>query len=93
MKNVFLYALYFILLAFISAGQFACKKSGDGDDPGSTGGGQEKPGKIPGMGEMPGTPQGEPFKLPAGITLQGEIVGNENYLSGQDCVLEVRGIP
>jgi hypothetical protein len=91
MKNVFRYALYFLMLMLVSASQFACKKSKGSDDPGSTGAGKEQPGHIPGMGDTPGTPQGEPFKLPAGITLKGEIVGNDDFMSGQDCVVDGQG--
>ncbi|RPD39118.1 hypothetical protein [Chitinophaga barathri] len=51
----------------------ACKKGGSNDDDNKP---TEQPGKIPGMGETAGTPEGEQYVLPAGITLSGTIVGD-----------------
>jgi hypothetical protein len=52
---------------------------------------QEMPGKIPGMGEMPGEPEGTLFKLPAGVRLVGEIEGQEDGSSSRDCVFDGQG--
>ncbi len=60
------------------------EKSGTGD-------GQETPGKIPGLGEMPGEPEGTQFKLPAGVQLVGEIEGQEDGPSSRDCVFDGPG--
>src|SRR5687768_455069 len=80
MKSTCLYALCFLILSVVAISNYSCNKSGD--DKGSTDPGNEKPGQIPGMGNAGGVPQGEPFKLPAAISLTGDIVGNEDGLSG-----------
>lgn len=63
---------FVLLTAFVCAALTfnACKKSGSGDNKPT-----EQPGKIPGMGENTGTPEGEQYVLPAGITLSGTIYG------------------
>ncbi len=58
----------------------ACKK-GKSDDNKPT----EQAGKIPGMGGNTGTPEGEQYVLPAGITLSGAIYGyycDSTYIVG-----------
>lgn len=55
-----------IMLAYVLP---ACKK-GKNDS-----GNKEQPGKIPGMGEMAGKPDGTLYQLPGGITLAGPIKG------------------
>lgn len=59
-------------LAMIIATQPGCKK-----DDAPAGEVNEKPGKIPGMGDQPGELQGEQFQLPRGVSLVGEIIGAE----------------
>jgi hypothetical protein len=51
---------------------FACKKDKDNNQ-----GGDEKPGHIPGMGDDTRAPEGALFKLPAGVSLVGEIKGRD----------------
>jgi hypothetical protein len=89
MKSTCLYVLFFLILSVVAVCNYSCNKSGDDKD--STAPGDEKPGQIPGMGNAGGVPQGEPFKLPAGISLKGDIVGNEDGVSGQDCVFDGQG--
>lgn len=58
----------------------ACKKGGKNDDKPT-----EKPGEIRGMGDKPGTPEGEPYILPTGIAVVGQIKGDfcdTTYLRG-----------
>jgi len=52
----------------------ACGGGGGGDDstPQIT---ADQPGRIPGMGETPGSLQGTSFKLPAGVVLLGDVAG------------------
>ncbi|WP_341835265.1 hypothetical protein WJU16_20455 [Chitinophaga pollutisoli] len=60
----------FVLLtaACLAAFTFiACSKSDKKDDGPQTP--QEQPGKIPGLGEAPGTPEGTALTYPAGVTL------------------------
>lgn len=80
----------FVLLT-IAAGMaflfYACKKSSGGDKPGG-----EQPGKIQGMGNTPGTPQGTPFVLPDGVTTIGNILGetcDTSYEAGSGGLVEV----
>jgi len=87
MKRKCLYVLYFMILSMIAVGNSSCNKP----DKDTTVPGNEKPGQIPGMGNAGGVPQGEAFKLPAGISLKGDIVGNEDGVSGQDCVFDGQG--
>lgn len=82
------WCLYLILCSnlFTSAG---CKK--DDTRQVETGNGQETPGKIPGLGEMPGEPEGTQFNLPAGVRLVGEIEGQEDGASSRDCLFDGQG--
>ena len=89
MKMKCLHVLCLITLVVIAVGNYSCNKSDD--DKESAEPGNEKPGKIPGMGNAGGEPLGEPFKLPAGISLKGDIVGNEDGESGLDCVFDGQG--
>lgn len=88
MKRKCLYVLYFMVVSLMAVANYSCNKSNDKD---TTAPGNEKPGQIPGMGNAAGTPQGDVFKLPAGISLKGDIVGNEDGVSGQDCVFDGQG--
>jgi hypothetical protein len=45
---------------------------------------KEEPGKIKGMGKMKGIPEGEVFKLPQGITIEGNIVGYDDAEQGKE---------
>ncbi|MBC7902352.1 MAG: hypothetical protein H7Y27_02980 [Gemmatimonadaceae bacterium] len=83
-KKDFLYIGFILLLIAISIG-LSCTK-GDRDETSI-----EKPGSIPGIGEMPGKPQGEKFTLPNGVKLKGDIVGQEDGPSSQDCVFDGQG--
>jgi hypothetical protein len=80
--------LCLVLYSFLVASH-GCKKEDaerlDTDD------GQETPGKIPGLGEMPGEPEGNQFNLPAGVRLVGEIEGQEDGSSSRDCVFDGPG--
>jgi hypothetical protein len=80
--------LYLVLYSCLVA-LHACKK--DDAEKLGTGDGQETPGKIPGLGEMPGEPEGTQFKLPAGVQLVGEIEGQEDGSSSRDCVFDGPG--
>lgn len=80
--------LYLALCTYLIA-PAGCKKE-DAEQVG-TGDGQETPGKIPGLGEMPGEPEGTQFKLPAGVRLVGEIEGQEDGSSSRDCVFDGQG--
>ena len=80
--------LYLVLYSCLVA-LHACKK--DDAEKLGTGDGQETPGKIPGLGEMPGEPEGTQFKLPAGVRLVGEIEGQEDGSSSRDCVFDGPG--
>jgi hypothetical protein len=64
----------------------ACKKGGGDNKP------TEQPGKIPGMGENTGTPNGEQFVLPTGISVVGTIKGDDCdtvYQVGSGSLVEV----
>lgn len=64
----------------------ACKKGGGDNKP------TEQAGKIPGMGENTGTPNGEQFVLPAGISVVGTIKGEDCdtvYQVGSGSLVEV----
>ena len=80
----------FVLLAAfvcIALSFNACKKSGSGDNKPT-----EQPGKIPGMGANTGTPEGEQYVLPAGITIVGNIYGDNcdtTYRVGSGYLVEV----
>jgi hypothetical protein len=50
----------------------------------------ESPGHIPGAGEEPGAPTGEPFVLPRKITVTS-IVGEESPQGNGECVLDGSG--
>ncbi|MCU0385892.1 MAG: hypothetical protein MUE38_07675 [Flavihumibacter sp.] len=80
--------LYLALCIYLFA-PAGCKKE-DTEEVG-TGDGQETPGKIPGLGEMPGEPEGTQFKLPAGVRLVGEIEGQEDGSSSRDCLFDGQG--
>ncbi|MCS3796154.1 hypothetical protein [Niastella sp. OAS944] len=88
MKRKCLYVLCFMIVSLMAVANYSCNKGNDKD---TTAPGNEKPSQIPGMGNAAGTPQGEAFKLPAGISLKGDIVGNEDGVSGQDCVFDGQG--
>lgn len=60
----------FVLLTIVACMTFACKKSDKGDNQPT-----EQAGRIQGMGDSTGLPQGEPFVLPAGVTTVGTIYG------------------
>lgn len=64
----------------------ACKKGGGDNKP------TEQPGKIPGMGENTGIPNGEQFVLPTGISVVGTIKGEDCdtiYQVGSGSLVEV----
>jgi len=76
--NLFLCLVLSLFLA-------ACGGGGSGSDGGGGGSGgtpvvtTDQPGKIPGMGETPGSLQGTSFKLPAGVVLLGDAAGALPY--------------
>ncbi|MCF1715278.1 hypothetical protein L0U88_11630 [Flavihumibacter sp. RY-1] len=80
--------LLLVLCSYLVA-LHACKK--DDTEKLGTGDGQETPGKIPGLGEMPGEPEGTQFNLPAGVRLIGEIEGQEDGSSSRDCLFDGQG--
>jgi hypothetical protein len=77
----------FVLLTLAACMAFACKKSNKGDDQP-----KEQAGKIQGMGDSTGTPKGEPFVLPEGITINGEIRGDlcdTTYSTGSGSLVQI----
>ncbi len=88
-KNVLLFPALLVSLFLSCVIIPACSKSDKTSYTGSIDG--EKPGKIPGMGETPGTLQGTQFKLPAGVSIKGEIRGNDDGRSSKDCVFDGTG--
>lgn len=77
--------ILFVLIASTILMQSGCNKN---DDAASI---NEKPGHIPGMGNAGGKPEGEQFKLPAGVSLVGEITGQEDGPYATDCVFDGQG--
>lgn len=67
---------WLIALAILPGTQTGCKKDKVQEEKSN-----EKPGHIPGMGNEPGAPAGEQFKLPKGISIVGEIKGAEYWNS------------
>lgn len=64
----------FVLLTAACLAAFtviSCSKSDKKDDEPAT---KEEAGKIPGLGETPGTPQGTALVYPAGVTLSAEAI-------------------
>lgn len=63
----------------------ACKKD-------KKNGPSERPGKIAGMGDQPGTPAGDAFNLPAGVSLAWKIKGDDcdsTYEVGSGSLVDV----
>jgi hypothetical protein len=81
--NLFLCMVLSLFLAACGGGG----SDGSSSDGGNSGSGgshpavADQPGKIPGMGETPGSLQGTSFKLPAGVVLLGDIGGALPYKS------------
>ena len=65
---------WLIMLAVVLGMQPGCKKDKAQEEENN-----EKPGHIPGMGNEPGVPAGEQFKLPKGVSLAGELTGVEYW--------------
>lgn len=83
MKQSFVLLTVALLLGFTFN---ACKKGGGDNKP------AEKPGKIHGMGDNTGTPHGEQFVLPTGISVVGTIKGEDcdsTYQVGSGFLVEV----
>ena len=78
-----------LVLASCLVASHGCKK--DDTEKMGTDDGQETPGRIPGLGDMPGEPEGNQFNLPAGVRLIGEIEGQEDGSSSRDCVFDGPG--
>jgi len=68
-----------LLLCLVLSLFLAACGGGGGSDDNDSGGTPavtaDQPGKIPGMGETPGSLQGTSFKLPAGVALLGDATG------------------
>lgn len=80
---------YPLLIVLLLSTWYGCKKE-DKEGP-DTGVNTETPGQIPGLGEMPGEPEGTQFNLPAGVRLVGEIEGQEDGPSSGDCIFDGPG--
>jgi hypothetical protein len=78
--------MLFHLIALAILMQSGCSKNDAAADTHN-----EKPGHIPGMGSQAGVPEGTPFKLPAGVSLVGEITGQDDGPSAADCVYDGQG--
>jgi hypothetical protein len=76
-------------LALLLLNLTACKKEEDKVQPNQSL--AEKPGQIPGCGEMPGPPEGRPFVLPKNVSIKGPIIGVDDGPGQEDCVYDGAG--
>lgn len=77
--------IQFVLSLLISICFIAASKKDDTKFEG------EKPGQIPGLGNMPGNPEGAQYQLASGVRLKGDIVGQEDGPSSRDCIFDGQG--
>lgn len=75
------------LLIFSLVSATSCKK----EDPDNSTGTAEKPGQIPGMGSDNRSPEGPLFKLPPGVSLVGDITGQDDGPTASDCIYDGQG--
>ncbi|ULQ55252.1 hypothetical protein KJS94_11425 [Flavihumibacter rivuli] len=76
-----------VLLLLTVFSYSSCQKE-DQDSSTST---EEKPGQIPGMGNDPRPPEGPLFTLPPGVSLIGNITGQDDGPTASDCVYDGQG--